>query len=92
MTDGASPRSGVERVFSERELQRCNGERGRPAYIAYAGIVYDVSDCPKWRTGLHEQLHFAGLDLTGALPQAPHAAEVFGRPCVKRVGVLAPAV
>ncbi|MBL8055991.1 MAG: cytochrome B5 [Anaerolineales bacterium] len=79
----------AERVFSELELQRYNGERGRPAYIAYGGVVYDVSDCPKWRTGMHEQLHFAGLDLTRALAQAPHAAEVFRRPCLKRVGVLA---
>lgn len=88
MSGGEAPRLEAERVFTERELQRCNGERGRPAYIAYAGVVYDVSGCPKWRTGLHEQLHFAGLDLTSALPEAPHAAEVFRRPCVKRVGVL----
>jgi predicted heme/steroid binding protein len=78
----------VTRVFTESELQGYNGERGRPRYIAYAGVVYDVGDCPKWRTGLHEQLHFAGLDLTRSLAKAPHAAEVFGRPCVKRVGVL----
>jgi predicted heme/steroid binding protein len=77
-----------ERTFTERELRRYNGERGAPAYIAHAGVVYDVSDCPKWRTGLHEQLHFAGQDLTPSLPDAPHRADVFGRPCVKRVGVL----
>jgi predicted heme/steroid binding protein len=53
-------------------------------------VVYDVSDCPKWRTGLHEALHFAGFDLTSELPEAPHGREVFTRPCVRRVGVLAP--
>lgn len=78
----------AEREFTERELQRYNGEQGWPAYIAYAGVVYDVSRCPKWRTGLHEQLHFAGLDLTRSLRKAPHAEEVFRRPCVKRVGRL----
>lgn len=78
----------VEEVFTERELSRYDGERGRPAYIAYAGVVYDVSACPKWRTGQHEQLHFAGVDLTRALAKAPHAAEVFSRPCVRRVGRL----
>lgn len=78
-----------ERVFTERELQRYNGERGERAYIAYDGIVYDVTDCPKWRTGLHEQLHYAGLDLTRSLRKAPHKVEVFTRPCVKRVGRLA---
>ncbi len=80
----------TERVFTERELKQYNGERGQPAYIAYNGIVYDVSDCPKWRTGLHEQLHFAGFDLTPSLPKAPHAAEVFTRPCIKRMGILIP--
>jgi predicted heme/steroid binding protein len=75
-------------VFTERELQDYNGERGQPAYVAYDGVVYDVSECPKWRTGLHEQLHFAGVDLTRSLPKAPHTVEVFGRPCVKRVGRL----
>ncbi len=80
----------AERTFTERELVRYNGERGQPAYIAYDGVVYDVSDCPKWRTGLHEQLHFAGADLTRSLRKAPHFAEVFTRPCVKRVGILTP--
>lgn len=79
-----------ERLFTETELKQYNGERGQPVYIAYDGVVYDVSDCPKWRTGLHEQLHFAGFDLTRSLRKAPHKAEVFTRPCVKRIGRLAP--
>jgi predicted heme/steroid binding protein len=78
----------TERTFTERELKRYNGERGQPVYIAFDGIVYDVSDCPKWRTGMHEQLHFAGFDLTRSLHKAPHTAEVFTRPCARRVGVL----
>jgi predicted heme/steroid binding protein len=79
----------AERRISERELRRCNGDRGAPKYVAYRGVVYDVSDCPKWRGGLHEQLHFPGQDLTSELPEAPHGEEVFSRPCVKRVGILA---
>lgn len=73
------------RQFSERELRRFNGEDG-PLYIAFEGIVYDVSDCPKWRRGMHENLHFPGQDLTSEMDEAPHAAEVFSRPCVKIVG------
>lgn len=73
------------RQFSERELRRYNGEDG-PLYIAFEGIVYDVSDCPKWRRGMHENLHFPGQDLTCEMDEAPHAAEVFIRPCVKIVG------
>lgn len=78
----------AERLFTEAELSRFDGERGRPAYIAYQGLVYDVSDCPKWRMGLHEQLHFAGVDLTRSLAKAPHGAEVFSRPCLRLVGRL----
>jgi predicted heme/steroid binding protein len=84
-TDPLAP----DRVFTEQELKRYNGERGERAYVAHQGIVYDVSACPKWRTGLHEGLHFAGWDLSTEMPEAPHGREVFTRPCVKRVGVLA---
>ena len=80
-----------ERIFTARELQRYNGERGERIYLAFEGIVYDVTDCPKWRTGFHEQIHFAGLDLTRSIRKAPHTTEVFARPCVQRVGVLVPA-
>lgn len=77
----------TERRFSEMELRQYNGERGRPAYIAYAGVVYDVSDAPNWRGGMHREMHYAGLDLTRSLRKAPHDAGVFQR--VRRVGVLA---
>jgi predicted heme/steroid binding protein len=77
-----------DRIVTEMELKRSSGERGTRKFIAYQGIVYDVTDCPKWRTDLHEQLHFPGQDLTGELPEAPHKEEVFTRPCVKIIGQL----
>jgi predicted heme/steroid binding protein len=76
-------------IVTQLELRRNNGERGSRKYIAHNGIVYDVTDCPKWRQDLHENLHFPGQDLTSELPDAPHAEEVFSRPCVKTVGKLA---
>ena len=79
----------MERFVTRAELRRQTGERGTRCFVAVAGIVYDVTDCPKWRTGMHEQLHFAGQDLTDELPEAPHASDVFSRPCVQRVGRLA---
>ena len=79
-----------ERLVSRSELRKQNGERGRRRYVAHQGQVYDVTDCPKWRTGLHEGLHFPGQDLTAELAEAPHGTEVFDRPCVRRVGRLDP--
>ena len=75
-------------IITETELRRSTGERGTRKLIAHQGIVYDVTDCPKWRTDLHEQLHFPGQDLTSELPDAPHQEDVFSRPCVKVVGKL----
>jgi predicted heme/steroid binding protein len=75
-------------AVSQLELHRNTGERGTRLWIACNGIVYDVTDCPKWRTGLHEQLHFAGQDLTHEFPEAPHKEEVFRHDCVKIVGKL----
>jgi predicted heme/steroid binding protein len=75
-------------IITEVELRRNTGERGTRKFIACNGIVYDVTDCPKWRTDLHEQLHFPGQDLTSELPEAPHKEDVFTRPCVKVVGKL----
>jgi predicted heme/steroid binding protein len=75
-------------IVTQMELRRNTGERGTRKFIAYNGIVYDVTDCPKWRVDLHEQLHFAGQDLTSELPEAPHTEDVFTRPCVKVIGKL----
>jgi predicted heme/steroid binding protein len=77
-----------EKIISIAELKRNTGERGSRIWIAQDGIVYDVTDCPKWKTGLHEFLHFAGQDLTSELPDAPHKEEVFQHDCVIVVGKL----
>lgn len=78
-----------ETIISELELRRNNGDRGSRKYVAYNSIVYDVTDCPKWRLDLHENLHFPGQDLTSELPDAPHKEEVFKHDCAKVVGRLA---
>lgn len=77
-----------ERTVSLLELRRNNGERGARKWVAHAGTVYDVTDCPHWQKDLHEHLHFPGQDLTSELPDAPHGEDVFTRPCVKVVGRL----
>lgn len=78
-----------DRTISIFEVKSNTGERGTHMWIAYNGIVYDVTDCPTWRMGLHEFLHFPGQDLTSELPDAPHAEEVFKHNCVKIIGKLA---
>ncbi len=78
-----------DQLITQAELRRNTGERGSRIWIAREGVVYDVTDCPKWHTGLHENLHFAGQDLTDEFPEAPHKDEVFKRDCVKIVGRLA---
>ena len=78
-----------DRIVTFLELRRNNGDRGSRKFIAHKGIVYDVTDCPKWRTEMHERLHFPGQDLTSELPDAPHEEEVFIHDCVKIMGRLA---
>ena len=77
-----------DRIITQIELRRNSGDRGSRKWIAFDGIVYDVTDCPKWRTDMHEQMHFPGQDLTSELPDAPHKDDVFSRPCVQIIGRL----
>ena len=66
-----------ERIFTEQELKKYNGERKMPIYIAYNGLVYDVTSSPHWRGGEHRNLHYAGIDLTDELFDSPHGDRVF---------------
>jgi predicted heme/steroid binding protein len=75
--------------ITRAQLLSQNGERGAEKWIAYNGIVYDVSECPNWRSEMHRDLHFPGQDLSGEICDAPHAEDVFTRPCIKIVGRLA---
>ncbi|GIT97532.1 2-oxoacid:acceptor oxidoreductase subunit alpha [Sulfurovum sp. TSL1] len=61
------------------QLKQFNGKNDQKAYFAYKGNVYDVTDSPLWENGMHEGLHEAGVDLTDALANAPHAEEVFSK-------------
>ncbi len=69
-----------------QELEENNGKNGKPAYFAYKGKVYDVSESSFWLDGDHLGMHQAGKDLTEELDMAPHKEENFQR--VKLVGEL----
>jgi predicted heme/steroid binding protein len=79
--------SGEQRDITPEELVHFDGREGRPAYIAYAGKVYDVSGSRLWRDGSHARKHLAGSDLTPALKTAPHGEEkVLAMRLVGRLG------
>jgi predicted heme/steroid binding protein len=77
-----------QRKFTLQELKQYDGKEGRPAYIAYKGKVYDVTDNYLWIDGDHQGEHVAGKDLTQEMATAPHSEENLER--VKLVGILAP--
>lgn len=65
--------------FTEEELAQYDGRDGRAVYIAYNGMVYDVSGSFLWQEGAHQVLHQAGVDLTEALMEAPHGEDLLER-------------
>jgi predicted heme/steroid binding protein len=71
---------------TKQELEQNDGKNGKPAYIAYMGKVYDVSESSFWLDGEHIGMHNAGRDLTEELEMAPHREENLKR--VKLVGDL----
>ncbi len=75
-----------QKKITLQELQQNNGRNGKPAWIAYQGKVYDVTDSSFWMDGDHLGSHNAGKDLTDELELAPHGAENLSR--VKLVGEL----
>jgi predicted heme/steroid binding protein/uncharacterized membrane protein len=75
-----------DKQFTPQELAGCDGTDGKPIYVAYKGVVYDVTGSPRWKAGKHMNRHHAGSDLGLELSQAPHSADVLER--YPRVGVL----
>lgn len=64
-----------KRDLTPEELHSFDGKEGNPAYIAYNGIIYDVTGSRLWKNGSHLLKHLAGHDLTDALKTAPHGEE-----------------
>jgi predicted heme/steroid binding protein len=73
------------RTFTKVELAENNGKNGKPAYVAYKGTVYDVTESYQWLDGDHLG-HEAGQDLTESMEIAPHADDVMER--MKKIGTL----
>jgi len=65
--------------YTQEQLSRFDDREGRPAYIAYKGKVYDVTESFLWMGGRHQALHQAGEDLTAVLDTAPHGEDLLER-------------
>jgi len=63
-------------VYTKSQLVLRNGQDKPEIWVAYLGLIYDVSDSRLWRNGKHYE-HWAGQDLTDELKDAPHTGSVF---------------
>ena len=65
-------------TFTRQQLALYNGQDREEVWVAYRGMIYDVTRSRLWRDGKHYE-HWAGQDLTHELKDAPHTAEVFDK-------------
>ena len=75
-----------EKVFTEEELERYDGQNGNPAYVAIDGVVYDVTDVSAWKGGVHHG-NRAGQNVSEFIGKSPHGRKVLEK--LKQVGKLA---
>ena len=62
--------------YSRAQLALRNGQDKPEVWIAYLGMIYEVSSSRLWKNGKHYE-HWAGQDLTDELKDAPHTGRVF---------------
>lgn len=65
-----------QKEYTLSQLALRNGRDKEEVWIAYKGVIYDVSRSKLWRGGEHYE-HWAGQDLTEELKDAPHTTRVF---------------
>lgn len=63
-------------VYTKSQLALRNGQDKPEVWVAYKGLIYDVTLSRLWRNGKHYE-HWAGQDLTHELKDAPHDEWVF---------------
>ncbi len=62
--------------YTRAQLALRNGQDKKEVWIAYRGLIYEVTDSRLWFSGKHYE-HWAGQDLTDELKDAPHTETVF---------------
>jgi predicted heme/steroid binding protein len=65
-------------TFTKAQLALRNGQDKDEVWVAYRGVIYDVTKSRLWRNGKHYE-HWAGQDLTDELKDAPHSKTVFDK-------------
>lgn len=64
------------KTYTRQQLALRNGQDKPEIWVAFRGVIYDVSSSRLWKNGKHYE-HWAGQDLTEELPDAPHSEKVF---------------
>ena len=64
--------------YTKSHLALRNGQDKPEIWIAFNGLIYDVTESRLWRNGKHYE-HWAGQDLTEELREAPHNENVFDK-------------
>lgn len=64
--------------ITKAQLALRNGQDKPEIWVAYLGLVYNVTSSRLWKSGRHYE-HWAGQDLTDELGDAPHTEKVFDK-------------
>lgn len=64
--------------YTLQQLALRNGQDKPEIWVAFKGVIYEVTDSRLWRNGRHYE-HWAGQDLTHELADAPHTETVFSK-------------
>lgn len=74
-------------TYTAQQLALRNGQDKPDIWVAYKGLIYDVTTSRLWKKGMHYE-HWAGQDLTEELGNAPHTEKVFEK--FQAIGHLVP--
>lgn len=75
--------------YTKNQLALRNGNDREEIWIAFDGVIYDVTFSKLWKEGKHYE-HWAGQDLTDELAEAPHDSKVFEKLSI--IGKLKPSI
>ncbi|MEN9960255.1 MAG: hypothetical protein RL045_506 [Bacteroidota bacterium] len=74
------------KTYTRGQLALRNGQDKPEIWVAFQGLIYDMTDSKLWKNGKHYE-HWAGQDLTPELADAPHSEKVFAK--FTPIGILA---